>query len=65
MSRPLQAVIFDFDGVIANSEPLHLTAFQQVLQESGIELTATDYYAAATDQGIVEVQDGDSIGSGR
>jgi HAD superfamily hydrolase (TIGR01509 family) len=45
MSRPLQAVIFDFDGVIANSEPLHLMACQQVLQESGIELTATDYYA--------------------
>ena len=24
----LQAIVFDFDGVIANSEPLHLTAFQ-------------------------------------
>ena len=24
----LQALIFDFDGVIANSEPLHLRAFQ-------------------------------------
>jgi beta-phosphoglucomutase-like phosphatase (HAD superfamily) len=28
----LQAVFFDFDGVIANSEPLHLGAYQAVLQ---------------------------------
>src|SRR5689334_17608878 len=45
MSRPLQAVIFDFDGVIANSEPLHMMAFQQVLEGEGIELTTHDYYA--------------------
>jgi HAD superfamily hydrolase (TIGR01509 family) len=45
MSRPLQAIVFDFDGVIANSEPLHLMAFQQVLAEDGIELSASDYYA--------------------
>jgi beta-phosphoglucomutase len=42
--RPLQAIVFDFDGVIANSEPLHLLAFQQVLTEEGIELTAHDYF---------------------
>jgi HAD superfamily hydrolase (TIGR01509 family) len=45
MSRNLQAIVFDFDGVIANSEPLHFTAFRQVLDEEGIELTAADYYA--------------------
>jgi HAD superfamily hydrolase (TIGR01509 family) len=45
MSRPLQAIVFDFDGVIANSEPLHLTAFQQVLAEDRIELSASDYYS--------------------
>jgi beta-phosphoglucomutase-like phosphatase (HAD superfamily) len=28
----LQAIIFDFDGVIADSEPLHLRAYQQVLE---------------------------------
>jgi beta-phosphoglucomutase len=48
-SRPehaaLQAIIFDFDGVIANSEPLHLQAFQQALAEEGIELTGREYYA--------------------
>ncbi len=40
----LQAIVFDFDGVIANSEPLHLLAFQQVLREDGVELSAPDYY---------------------
>jgi beta-phosphoglucomutase len=45
MSLPaLQAIIFDFDGVIANSEPLHLRAFQQALSEEGIDLSAADYY---------------------
>ena len=45
MNRPLQAIVFDFDGVIANSEPLHLLAFQQALAEDGVELSATDYYS--------------------
>jgi len=45
MTRALQAIVFDFDGVIANSEPLHLRAFQQTLLEVGIELTASEYYA--------------------
>jgi len=45
MSRPLQAIVFDFDGVIANSEPLHLLAFQQALAEDGVELSATEYYS--------------------
>ena len=40
----LQAIVFDFDGVIANSEPLHLKAFQQALTEEGIELSASDYF---------------------
>lgn len=38
------AVVLDFDGVVANSEPLHLAAFQQVLAEVGIALSAQDYY---------------------
>ena len=40
----LQAVVFDFDGVIADSEPLHLRAYQSVLQADGIELTKEVYY---------------------
>lgn len=41
----LQGIIFDFDGVIADSEPLHLRAFQQVLAEEGVALTAGDYFS--------------------
>ena len=41
----LQAVFFDFDGVIADSEPLHLRAYQAVLRADGIELGKDDYYA--------------------
>jgi beta-phosphoglucomutase len=40
----LQAVVFDFDGVLANSEPLHLRAFQSVLSERGLSLSAQEYY---------------------
>jgi beta-phosphoglucomutase-like phosphatase (HAD superfamily) len=41
----LQAVCFDFDGVIADTEPLHLRAYQRVLTADGIELSRDDYYA--------------------
>jgi HAD superfamily hydrolase (TIGR01509 family) len=40
----MRAVIFDMDGVICDSEPLHLRAFQSVLQEEGIQLLDNDYY---------------------
>ena len=40
----LKAIIFDFDGIIANTEPTHLEAFKRILNEKGIELTDTDYY---------------------
>jgi len=41
----LKAIIFDFDGVIADTEPIHLGAFQRTLGGLGIELTEKDYYA--------------------
>ena len=41
---PLRAIVFDFDGVIANSEPLHFRAFQHVLAEEGVDLTERAYY---------------------
>jgi beta-phosphoglucomutase len=41
----IRAVIFDFDGVIANSEPLHFTAFRDVLAEEGVTFTEDEYYA--------------------
>ncbi len=40
----LRAVIFDFDGVISDSEILHFRAFNQMLAQYGIEITIKDYY---------------------
>ncbi len=39
-----KAVIFDFDGVITDSEVLHLRAFNKSLVQFGIELTTKEYY---------------------
>ena len=39
-----RAVLFDFDGVIVNSEPLHLRAFQEALAREHVELTEKEYY---------------------
>jgi beta-phosphoglucomutase len=39
----LQAIVFDFDGVLADSEPLHFEVFRQVLAEIGITLTPETY----------------------
>src|SRR4030095_9026951 len=41
----LRAIIFDCDGVIADTEPIHLAAFRCVLAEEGIDLTDEDYFA--------------------
>ena len=40
----LKAVIFDFDGVITDSEILHLRAFNQSLVPYGVEISTKDYY---------------------
>jgi beta-phosphoglucomutase len=42
----LHAIIFDFDGVIANSEPLHLRATQAALDDEGLTLSSDDYYGS-------------------
>lgn len=41
----LRAVIFDFNGIIVDDEPIHFELFQRVLQENDIVLTQEDYYA--------------------
>jgi HAD superfamily hydrolase (TIGR01509 family) len=41
----LRAIVFDFDGVIANSEPLHFRAFRDALARLSIDLSEHDYYA--------------------
>ena len=44
MSTWPAAVLFDFDGVIVNSEPLHLDAFRQTLAREHIDLTEEEYF---------------------
>ena len=39
----LQGLVLDFDGVVVNSEPLHLRAFQEVLALGGQGLSAQEY----------------------
>jgi len=40
----LEGVVFDFDGVIANSEPLHLRVYQILLAHEGLSFSASEYY---------------------
>ncbi|HYP29447.1 MAG TPA: HAD family phosphatase [Blastocatellia bacterium] len=40
----LSAIIFDCDGVIADTEPLHLASFQKVLEEEGLSLSREEYF---------------------
>ncbi|HKW85958.1 MAG TPA: HAD family phosphatase [Nitrospiraceae bacterium] len=41
----LRAVIFDFDGVVADNEPVHYAMFQHVLGELGIFFSKEEYYS--------------------
>ncbi len=45
MKETMRAVIFDFDGVIADTEPLHFEGLRRTLADIGITLTEADYYA--------------------
>src|SRR5215813_4777235 len=40
----LHAIVFDFDGVLADSEPLHFEVYRRVLADVGITLTPERYY---------------------
>ena len=41
----IAAIVFDFDGVLVDSEPLHLRAYQEVLEPLGTSLPREEYYA--------------------
>jgi beta-phosphoglucomutase family hydrolase len=52
-----RAVLFDMDGVIIDSEPLHMKAFQIAMKDYGLDLT-DDYcyqFIGRTDRYMVEV----------
>jgi beta-phosphoglucomutase len=42
----IQAVLFDFNGVVIDDEPLQMKAFQEVFRGEGIDLTEEDYYGS-------------------
>ena len=39
----MPAIIFDFDGVIVDSEPMHEAALRATLRDEGMDFTAADY----------------------
>ena len=41
----ISALVFDFDGVLVDSEPLHLRAYQETLEPLGLSLPREEYYA--------------------
>jgi beta-phosphoglucomutase len=41
----LKAILFDFDGVLVDTEPVHFRVFQKILAEEGLPLSEHDYYA--------------------
>jgi beta-phosphoglucomutase len=40
----IKAIVFDFDGVLADTEPLHFRAYQEVLASVATTLTREEYY---------------------
>lgn len=40
----IRAIIFDLDGTLVDTEPLHFTAFAEVLRADGIELSRDEYF---------------------
>lgn len=55
---PFKSIIFDFNGVIVDDEPIHFELFRQVLSDEGIELKEKDYwetYVGYDDKGLFTV----------
>jgi beta-phosphoglucomutase len=52
----LRAAVFDFDGVLVDSEPLHFRSLQDALLSDGVPITREEYwsvYLAYDDRGAV------------
>jgi beta-phosphoglucomutase-like phosphatase (HAD superfamily) len=55
---PLRAVIFDFDGVLVDSEPLHYRALRDSLSADGISISPEEYareYLAYADRECIRI----------
>ena len=44
IGSPVSVIIFDFDGVLADTEDLHCAAFQRVARDRDLALSRDDYY---------------------
>jgi beta-phosphoglucomutase len=61
MTAGLEAIIFDFDGVVADSERLHLRAYQEVLAPLSLTLPDETYfstYLGYDDRGLLRAYAG-------
>jgi beta-phosphoglucomutase-like phosphatase (HAD superfamily) len=54
---PAKGIIFDMDGVFANTEPLHFRAFQQVFKDCGVHLSDEYLYHLVGEPVLKNVQD--------
>lgn len=53
----IQAIVFDFDGVLADSEMLHLQVYRELLGPSGVNITTEQYcerYLGSDDEGVFQ-----------
>lgn len=53
----VKAVIFDMDGVITNTMPEHMRAWQAALKEEGVHATQEDIYSREGQRGLQSVQE--------
>lgn len=54
---PVQAILFDMDGVITNTMPDHFKAWKKVLAQAGIKVSYLDIYAREGQKGIESVKE--------
>ena len=53
----ITAIVFDFDGVLADSEMLHLRVYRELLEPSGVKISTEQYcerYLGSDDEGVFE-----------
>jgi beta-phosphoglucomutase len=53
----IKGIVFDFDGVLADSEMIHFRVYNELLAPSGIQLTRAEYceeYLGFDDEGVFE-----------
>jgi beta-phosphoglucomutase len=54
---PIEAIVFDFDGVLADSELLHLRVYRELLGPAGVTISDEAYfdrYLGSDDEGVFQ-----------